>query len=89
MHKSLASASLSMEKVANELRRTIEKQERLGEFVGSIETAGICRKYGGVIEVNYVKFLNNIGAVDEAELERTIKERKGGKVASITRKKGH
>lgn len=89
MHMSLDTTSRSMSKVSNELRRVIDKQEILRTFVGSIETAGIRRKFGGVIEVEYDKFLNAIGPIDELELEQTIKERKGKGVSAITKKKKH
>ena len=54
----------------------LQRMEVFQQFMGSVETAGIRRKFGGVIDVDYDRFLNTLGPHDEAELDRTIQARK-------------
>ena len=79
--------SRSVEKSQVAMSVLIGKQERMRTFIASVETAGVRRKFGGVIEVNFDKFLDVIGPSDEKELGEVIKARKGGTVSALKRKR--
>ncbi len=57
-------------------RTLVEQQDKLRAFVSTVEAAGIQRKFGSRIDVDYDKLLNNLGVDGEAEMMRTIKSRR-------------
>lgn len=74
---------LTLQRVTNALsaaaashKSLIEQQDTLRAFVSTVEAAGIQRKFGSRIDVDYDKLLNNLGADGEAEMMRTIKSRR-------------
>lgn len=78
-----AAIDLTLQQVANALGKAvanhkdlIEQQDTLRTFVSTVEAAGIQRKFGSRIDVDYDKLLNNLGADGEAEMMRTIKSRR-------------
>jgi hypothetical protein len=74
--------NLTLQRVINALgaaaashKGLIEQQDTLRAFVSTVEAAGISRKFGSRIDVDYDKLLNNLGPDGEAEMMRTIKIR--------------
>ena len=75
--------NLTLQRVINTLgaaaashKSLIEQQDTLRAFVSTVEAAGISRKFGSRIDVDYDKLLNNLGPDGEAEMIRTIKTRR-------------
>lgn len=57
-------------------KRLVEQQDRLRAFAEAVESAGVKRKYGGTIDVDYDKLLNALGPQGEREMGRTLKARR-------------
>lgn len=57
-------------------QQLINSVQPLRDAINTLEQAGIRRKFGGVIDVNFNKFLDSIGSYDEGELEKIIKRRR-------------
>ena len=63
-----------------------DRLERLSSWQGAMEVAGIRRKWGGVIDVDYDKFLAALGPESCAELRRVLASPKRSKAG---RRKKH
>lgn len=63
------------EKLHEENSRLNIKYAELKAHSEALEIAGVRRKFGGTIDIDYDKFLNALGPFDEKELKRVIEDR--------------
>lgn len=55
--------------------KTVDAMQPLRDAINTLEGAGIRRKFGGVIDIDYDKMLTALGPDGERELADTIKKR--------------
>ncbi len=65
-----------VDRVTRDNKTLVEQRDILRAFVSTVEAAGISRKFGSRIDVDYDKLLDNLGVDGEAEMMRTIKSRR-------------
>ncbi len=76
LYLTIGQMTKAIDKATKDYEALVEQQDTLRAFVSTIEAAGISRKFGSRIDVDYDKLLDNLGADGEAEMMRTIKSRR-------------
>ncbi len=88
LHRDLHLANIELTRVTARLHAldaVIGEMQPLRDAMLTMEAAGIRRKFGGVIDVDYDRLLDTLGWDDETELLRTIQLRRKAHTARVRR----